>query len=180
MTMKLTTGMLRAGCALWLFGAGSALAAPTASVTPHYTLKASIPLGGPDKWDYVVFDSVNQRVYASHGTGVTVIDANKNAVIGTLGGIAGSHGIVPMPKLGKIFADAGQTGTVIVYDDKTLAPITTIPAVGDADGMNYDPASGQVVVLGGDFRVGRLHQPRDRSTDGDTTARRFARGLGDG
>jgi DNA-binding beta-propeller fold protein YncE len=142
--------MLRAGCALWLFGAGSALAAPTASVAPHYTLQATIPLGGPDKWDYVVFDPVDQRVYASHGTGVTVIDASKGTVIGTLGGIDGAHGIVPMPKFGKIFADSGKTGTVIAYDDKTLAPITTIPAVGDADGMNYDPVSGWVVVLGGD------------------------------
>src|ERR1700686_1482498 len=139
MTMRLRTGMLRAGCALWLFGAGSALAGPTASGASHYTLKASIPLGGPDKWDYVVFDPVDQRVYASHSTGVTVIDASKGTVIGTLGGIDGAHGIVPMPKFGKIFADAGKTGTVIAYDDKTLAPITTIPAVGDADGMNYDP-----------------------------------------
>jgi DNA-binding beta-propeller fold protein YncE len=157
--------MLRAACALWLFGAGSALAAPTASAVPHYTLQASIPLGGPDMWDYVVFDPVDQRVYVAHGTGVTVIDASTDKVIGTLGGIDGAHGIVPMPKLGKIFADSGKTGTVIVYDDKTLAPITTIKAVGGADGMNYDPASGRVVVMGGDSAsVGFINPMTDQLT----------------
>ena len=165
MMLRVMTGLLRAGCALWMFGAGSALAAQTTSLVPHYTLQASIPLGDPDKWDYVVFDPVDQRVYVAHGTGVTVIDASRDKVIGTLGGIDGAHGIVPMPKLGKIFADSGKTGTVIVYDDKTLAPLAIIPAVGDADGMNYDSASGQVVVMGGDSAsVGFINPQTDRLT----------------
>jgi DNA-binding beta-propeller fold protein YncE len=165
MTMTLKTGILRAGCALWLLGAGAAVAAPTAAKLPHYMLQASIPLGGPDKWDYVVFDPVDQRVYVAHGTGVTVIDARQDKVIGTLGGIDGAHGTVPMPQLGKIFADSGETGTVIVYDDKSLAPLATIPAVGDADGMTYDPASGRVVVLGGDSASAGFIDPQtDRLT----------------
>ncbi|HVE20955.1 MAG TPA: YncE family protein [Acidocella sp.] len=165
MTMTLRTGMLRAGCAVWLLGAGAAVAAPPAAQIPHYTLQASIPLGGPDKWDYVAFDPVDQRVYVAHGTGVTVIDARQDKVIGTLGGIDGAHGTVPMPQLGKIFADSGKTGTVIVYDDKSLAPLATIPAVGDADGMTYDAASGRVVVLGGDSAsAGFIDPMTDRLT----------------
>ena len=51
MTMKLTTGMLRAGCALWLFGAGFALAARTGFRDSPLSLKASMPLSSPDKWN---------------------------------------------------------------------------------------------------------------------------------
>lgn len=66
---------------------------------------------------------------------------------------------MPLPALGKVFADAGEAGTVVVYDAKTLAPRASIKAVGDADGMVFDPASDRVVVLGGDSAAAGFIDP---------------------
>lgn len=149
----------------WLCGTAAflALAGPAARAepaAPPYALSASVALGAPDRWDYVVFDPATQRIYVAHGSAVTVVDAASLTIIGQLRGLSGAHGIAPVPTLGKVFADSGETGTVTDYDARTLAPRTTIKAVGDADGMIYDPASGDVIVLGGDSALAGFIDPR--------------------
>ena len=138
--------------AIHLLGAALclALACTAARAGPAYTLTASLPLGAPDRWDYVVFDPATQRVYVAHGNAVTVVDAASLAIAGSLEGLDGAHGTAPVPALGKVFADSGKQGTVVDFDARTFAPLATIKAVGDADGMIYDAASSQVVVLGGE------------------------------
>ncbi len=148
----------RCGAALCLALASPAVRAE--AVEPAYTLTATVPLGAPDRWDYVVFDPATQRIYVAHGTAVTVVDATNLVVAGSLGGLDGAHGTAPVPALGKVFADSGKTGTVTDYDARTLAPRATIKAVGDADGMIYDPASRQVIVLGGDSASAGFIDPR--------------------
>lgn len=147
-------------------GTALPLAAPAARLAaPHYTLTASISLGAPTRWDYVTFDPATQRVYVAHGTQVTVVDTRRGAVIGSLAGIDGAHGIVPLPARGEVFADAGKAGTVIVFDATTYARRATIAAVGDADGMIFDPASDRVVVLGGNSAAAGFIDPgTDRLT----------------
>jgi DNA-binding beta-propeller fold protein YncE len=146
------------GAALCLALAAPAVRAELAA--PAYTLTASIPLGAPDRWDYVIFDPATQRIYVAHGTAVTVVDSATFAVAGSLGGLDGAHGTAPVPELGKVFADSGKTGTVTDYDARTFAPGATIKAVGDADGMVFDPASQQVIVLGGDSASAGFIDPR--------------------
>ena len=148
MTYRLA-GRLR-GAAFALVLACPAAGCLAAQTEPTYTLVASIPLGAPDRWDYVVFDPATQRAYVAHADAVTVVDTAALAVVGSLAGLDGAHGTAPVPSLGKVFADSGRTGKVTDYDARTLAATATIKAVGDADGMIYDPASDQVVVLGGD------------------------------
>ncbi len=144
------------GAALFL----ALTAAARAEAEPAYRLTASVPLGAPDRWDYVVFDGATQRLYVAHGDAVTVISAASLTVVGQLGGLDGAHGTAAVPALGRVFADSGKTGTVIDYDAKTFAPLATIKAVGDADGMIYDDASRQVVVLGGDAAAAGFIDPR--------------------
>ncbi|MBV9750412.1 MAG: YncE family protein [Acetobacteraceae bacterium] len=146
------------GAALCLVLGSQAVRA--AAVAPSYTLTATVPLGAPDRWDYVVFDPATQRIYVAHGTAVTVVDATTLAVAGSLGGLDGAHGTAPVPALGKVFADSGKTGTVTVYDASTLTPRATIKAVGDADAMIYDAASQQVIVVGGDSASAGFIDPR--------------------
>ncbi len=143
------------GAALFL-----AVALPAARAEPAYELTASVPLGAPDRWDYVVFDPAMQRLYVAHGNAVTVVDAATLAIAGQLGGLDGAHGAAPVPALGKVFADSGKDGTVIDFDAKSFAPLATIKVVGDADGMIYDAASDQVVVLGGDSGAAGFIDPR--------------------
>ncbi len=142
-----------------------AVAVPAGAARPGYKLTASVPLGIPDRWDYVVFDPPTQRIYVAHQDAVTVVNAATLTIAGRLAGLDGAHGTAPVPALGKVFADSGKTGTVTDYDAKTFAPHATIKAVGDADGMIYDAASGQVVVVGGDSAAAGFIDPgTDRLT----------------
>ena len=64
-----------------------------AHAAPAYRLTATVPLGAPDRWDYVVPDPAGGRVYIAHGDRLAVLDARSGAVIGAVEGIAGgTHG----------------------------------------------------------------------------------------
>jgi YVTN family beta-propeller protein len=127
-----------------------ALAADAAS-PPLYRIVKEAPLGTPDRWDYVVFDPVLNRVYVSHGEKVTVIDAAGDTIIGQIDGITGTtHGIASVHALGKGYTDDGKAGIVVSFDLKTLKVINRIKAEPDADGIVYDPSSGHVLAIDGD------------------------------
>ncbi len=132
--------------ALALTGAADAQQAPSYSVTK------TVPIGAPDRWDYVVFDSVGGRVYASHGNIVSVVDAHSGQPLGTInvGSDAATHGIVALNDLGKGYTDDGKNGLAVVFDLKTLKVLHTIKAEPDADGIVYDAKSGHVLVITGD------------------------------
>jgi YVTN family beta-propeller protein len=140
----------------WLFGAATmALAvAGTADAqqTHSYSVTKTIPIGAPDRWDYVVFDPVSSRVYASHGNVVSVVDGRSGASIGTIqvGSDAVTHGIVALNDLGKGYTDDGKAGVAVVFDLKTLKVLHTIKAEPDADGIVYDAKTGHVLVITGD------------------------------
>ena len=123
-------------------------AVQAASASPLYKVAQSVPLGAPDKWDYVYFDDVGQRIYVAHGTGISVVDAASLQVAGTLNGINGAHGVLIVGKHG--YASNGKSGTVTVFDPATLTAQKSLPAAPDADGMVYDPASKAIYVVNGD------------------------------
>ena len=127
-------------------------AAAQAQPAPSYSITKTVPIGAPDRWDYVVFDPVGNRAYASHGDRVSVVDATSGASIGTisLGDGAVSHGIVALNDLGKGYTDDGKAGVAVVFDLKTLKVLHTIKAEPDADGIVYDRKTGHVLVITGD------------------------------
>src|ERR1700761_6644818 len=43
----------------------------TAFAAPGYQLVKTIPIGAPDRWDYVVYD--DGRAYVAHGDALTVV-----------------------------------------------------------------------------------------------------------
>lgn len=131
--------------ALSAVGSAVAAEAPTA---PQYTLTASIPLGAPDKWDFVSFDPASNRVFVSHRTKVDAVDVAAGKVAGTVDGIGESHGVAVVS--GRGYADDAAAKTLVVFDAKTLAKIA-VPAVGvDADAVVYDPATNRVFVMNAD------------------------------
>ncbi len=120
---------------------------------PLYKLIKTVPLGGAVKWDYVHFDPATDRVYVSHATELTVLDAKTGAVAGHVTGLRGSHGIAIDAGAGLGYADSALNESTVIFDLKTLRAVKTIPALMDADGMVYDAASDQVFVVGGDAKA---------------------------
>ncbi|HQT46587.1 MAG: hypothetical protein B7X08_05915 [Acidocella sp. 20-63-7] len=124
--------------------------AAQAQATPLYHLVRIVPLGGAVKWDYLHFDAPSERLYISHGTEVTVVNAKTDAILGELAGTTGSHGITVDPATGDVYADSAAKRLAFAFDPKKFTPLANMPVVLDADGMAYDPASKQIFVAGGD------------------------------
>jgi YVTN family beta-propeller protein len=122
---------------------------PSFAQAPSYRLAKEVALGAPDKWDYVVYDGPQDRVFVAHGDHVTVVDNKTGTVVGNVEGTTGgSHGIAFAG--GKGYTDDGKAGTVLVFDPATLKVLKTIKAEPDADGIVYDPASKHIIVIDGD------------------------------
>jgi YVTN family beta-propeller protein len=117
---------------------------------PGYRLVKTVPLGAPDRWDYVVLDPPGARAYVAHGDRVTVVDTVSGKVTGDIASGGASHGALVLPALDKGYGDDGKAGTVLVFDPKTLKILKTIKAEPDADGITFDPKSGHVLVMTGD------------------------------
>lgn len=120
-----------------------------AELVPSYRLVREVPLGAPDRYDYVVFDADSGRVYVAHEDRVSVIDGKSGAVIGAVEGIpGGTHGVAFAGDKG--YTDDGKAGVVVIFDPKTLKPLKTVKAEPDADGIVFDPPSGHILVIDGD------------------------------
>ena len=127
--------------------------APHAASQPEakYQISKTVPLGAPDRWDYVVFDPNSQRVYVAHGDRVTVVDGSSGAVIGTVEGMpGGTHGIAISHATGKGYTDDGKAGEAVAFDLQTFKVVKRIKAESDADGIVFDPPSGHLFVIDGD------------------------------
>jgi YVTN family beta-propeller protein len=134
--------------------AAAALAAATAAAAaaaPAYTLAKTVPLGAPDRWDYVVVDSDGGRVYVAHGDRLEVLDARSGARIGAVTGIpGGTHGTAVSLATGQGFTDDGEKAQAVAFDLKTLKVTARLPADQDADAVAGDPATGRIFVMNGD------------------------------
>lgn len=132
------------------------LAALAASVSiaapaPDYTLVKSVPLGAPDRWDYVVYDDATQRIYMAHGDRLAVIDARSGDVVGQVQGVTGgTHGTAISLPTHQGFTDDGEAGKAVAFDLDTLKVIREIPADDDADGIALDRATGHIFVVEGE------------------------------
>src|SRR5665213_29178 len=93
--------------------AAAALAGPAAAQPkPAYALTKTVPLGAPDRWDYVVFDAASHRVYVAHGDRLSVVNGRDGKVLGEVTGIpGGTHGTAVAT--GQGFTDAGKAGAAV-------------------------------------------------------------------
>ena len=61
------------------------LAAPGVCMAASYHLIEKVQVSpGPGIFDYAAADSVNRRIYFAHNEEVVVVDADSNAVVGTI------------------------------------------------------------------------------------------------
>lgn len=157
--MRIISKGLAAACA-----AAACLGGTTAVAAPAYRLATTIPLGAPDRWDYVVSDPANRRVYVAHGDRLAVLDAGSSTLIGSVEGIAGgTHGTAISAATGLGVTDDGKAGTAVLFDPKSLKVVKLIPADDDADGIAADPLTGYMFVIEGDPGAITVIDPKAQS-----------------
>ena len=118
-----------------------------------YRLLKRIPISGDGTWDYIGADSVNRRIYVSHGSQLEVLDADSGAIVGkilapgvnpadpsTLQG-QGVRGAAIAPELGRGFTSNGRDSSMTIFDLKTLKVLGVVKVGENPDGYLYDPAS---------------------------------------
>ncbi len=136
-------------------------AAASFAQAPAYHVTKTVPLGSPDKWDYLVYDSPSHRLFVSHGDRLTVLDGKTGSVLGTVQSMpGGSHGIGIVAAAGKGYTDDGEAGQAVAFDLKTLKTGKHIKAQDDADGIAFDTVSGHIFVVDGDSKVLTVIDPK--------------------
>jgi YVTN family beta-propeller protein len=123
----------------------------SAQSAASFELYKKIPVPGNGGYDYIKIDTLNNRLYVSHGTNVTVIDLKSEQIVGSIDQMTGVHGIAIAPEFQRGFISDGKANAVVVFDLQTFKPVKTIPISGkDPDAIMYDPYSKQVFTFNGD------------------------------
>jgi len=121
-------------------------------VPPAMHLVNTVPLGGSDELGGVAVDSGSHRVFAAHGTELTVIDGMSGAVVGRLDGLDHARAITVVKPLSRgAVTDASK---VTEFDLATAAKVAEVGAGADSDATIYDHASNRLFVADG--KVGGL------------------------
>lgn len=136
-----------------------AAAAAFAQQSPSYRITHTYTLGGEGRWDYVVPDPPNHRLFIARQDRVMVVDEDTGKLLGEVAGIDGAHGTAPVNAAGRGFATSGNDGTVRVFDLKTFKVLDKIPAAEDADAIVYDTASNRVFTFNGDAHSSTVIDP---------------------
>ena len=115
-----------------------------------YLITQTYTLGGEGRWDYVVPDPPNHRVFIARENRVMVVDEDRGTLLGEVTGIQGAHGTAVAQASGHGFATSGNDQSVVMFDLKTFKTLGRIPAAEDADAIVYDSVSNRVFTFNGD------------------------------
>lgn len=137
-----------AACFLGL--ALSASASAAAGGDSGYRIVNRWQAGGAGKWDYLIVDSAQHRLFVSRATHVQVFDLESGKLAGDIADTPGVHGIALAYDLNRGFTSNGKGDSVTVFDLKTLAPITEVKISGHGpDAIIYDAPSKQIYTFNG-------------------------------
>jgi len=114
-----------------------------------FKVLSKIKIGGTGGWDYVAVDPSANRVYASHGTLVEVVDTNAGKVVGQITQLHGVHGVALAPEFGKGFITNGQSNSVTIFDLKTLAKVGEPQTGMNPDDICYEPKTKHIFTFNG-------------------------------
>jgi YVTN family beta-propeller protein len=144
---KIVPALLVAAFVCGLTTAVSAIAQQPAQgpyrVLDHWTL--------PDAgwWDYLLADPAAHRLYITRGDHVDVLDSTSGKIVGTIGGLHGTHGVA-LDTAGKLgWVSDGGGNAVVAFDRTTLATVATIPTGQNPDGIIFEPATQTVWAFNG-------------------------------
>ena len=131
-----------------------------AQAPPSYRVARTYTLGGEGRWDYVVPDPPNHRLFIARENRVMVVDEDSGTLLGEVTGIQGAHGTAVAASTGHGFATEGNGQSVAMFDLKTYKTLGRIPAAEDADAIVYDSVSNRVFTFNGDAHSSTVIDPR--------------------
>jgi len=108
-----------------------------------------VKIGGTGGWDYLAVDPAANRVYASHGALVEVVDLSASKVVGQITQLHGVHGIAVAPEFGKGFITNGQSNSVTIFDLKTLAKVGEPQSGQNPDSVCFEPKTKHIFTFNG-------------------------------
>jgi len=126
-----------------------------------YHITHTYMLGGDGRWDYVVPDPPQHRLFIGRQNRVMVVDENDGKLLGEVTGIDGAHGTALADRTGHGFATSGNDRSVVMFDLKTFKVLGRTPAAEDADAIIYDPVSNRVFTFNGDAHSSTVIDPAD-------------------
>jgi hypothetical protein len=104
-----------------------------------------------DRWDFLAFDSEARRLFISRETHVSVLDVDREKIVGDIPDTQGVHGIALAPELGRGFLAidrrhrrlfAGCGNRVVAVIDADSGGVVASPAIGDGvDANAFDPVT---------------------------------------
>lgn len=118
------------------------------STSLPYKQSAAFAVGGVGGWDCITFDASTNSLFIAHGSEITVVDAASGKVRGTVPA-NGAHGIAIIPDKSLGFSSNGRSGTVTIFDVKTLQPKQEIKVGENPDVVIYDEHTKTVIVMNG-------------------------------
>ena len=136
------------------------LTALLAQTSSSYRIAHTYPLGGEGRWDYVVPDPPNHRLFIARENRVMVVDEDHGTLLGEVTGVQGAHGTAVAASTGHGFATEGNGQSVVMFDLKTYKTLGRIPAAEDADAIVYDSVSNRVFTLNGDAHSSTVIDPK--------------------
>jgi len=117
---------------------------------PQYRITQQISLPGDGGWDDLTFDDGGHRLFIAHGTQVQVVDTDKLTLAGSIADTPGVHATALATDVGHGYISAGRSGTIVVFDLKTLARLKEIKTTGEnPDAIIYDSATHRVFSFNG-------------------------------
>jgi YVTN family beta-propeller protein len=128
----------------------SAALSAAAAADTGYSIAARWPTGGAEKWDYLIVDPAQHRLFVSRATHVQVFALDSGKVVGDIANTPGVHGIALAQDLNRGFTSNGKGDSVTVFDLQTLAPIAEVKISGHGpDAIIYDAPSKRIYTFNG-------------------------------
>jgi DNA-binding beta-propeller fold protein YncE len=119
-----------------------------ADSAPLYKQVAKFTIGGDGGWDDITYDPDGNRLFVAHNSAIYVIDSASGQKTGEVPA-NGAHGVALVPDKGLGFSSNGRSGTVTVFDLKTLTPKSDIKVGENPDAIFYDKFANRVIVMNG-------------------------------
>ncbi len=119
------------------------------SIDTNYRVIETLHLSGAVRWDYLTIDPIHYRLFVTRGDRVDVVDLKTNALIGSISGTQGVHGVALAPDLGRGFTSNGTANSATVFDLITFKSLMVIKTGTKPDAIVYDPATHRVFTANG-------------------------------
>ena len=124
------------------------------------------PLAGQERWDYLLTDSTEHRIYITRGNRVSILDTQNGQLLDEIKDLQGVHGVALAKDFGLGFVSDGKANAVVEFDMKDFKKIATIPVGINPDSIIYDSFSKKVFAFDGKSKEVSVINPQTHKLEG--------------